>query len=104
NGFNTQAGFINAVLRNYLREEEETRKLLAELQTQQPHIGYSHPEWLVKKWQQKWGADQTARLMEWNNTPPRAFARVNTLKIEAGKLLEQRRGERVRHNFCCGRW
>jgi 16S rRNA (cytosine967-C5)-methyltransferase len=104
NGFNTQAGFINAVLRNYLREEDETRRLLAELKTQQPHVGYSHPEWLVIKWQQKWGASETARLMEWNNTPPRTFARVNTLKIEAGKLLEQWRAENIEYDFVRRDW
>jgi 16S rRNA (cytosine967-C5)-methyltransferase len=104
NGFNTQAGFINAVLRNYLREKDETRRLLAELKTQQPHTGYSHPEWLVAKWQQKWGTDETARLMEWNNTPPRTFARVNTLKIEPGKLLEQWRAEDVEYDFVRREW
>ena len=26
--------------------------------------------------------------MEWNNTPPKTFARVNTLKTDPGKLLD----------------
>jgi 16S rRNA (cytosine967-C5)-methyltransferase len=104
NGFDTQAGFINAVLRNYLREKEETRRLLAEVKTRQPHVGYSHPEWLVANWQKRWGAEQTARLMEWNNTPPRTFARVNTLKIEPGKLLEQWRVEDVEYDFVRRDW
>jgi 16S rRNA (cytosine967-C5)-methyltransferase len=104
NGFDTQAGFINAVLRNYLREKEETRRLLAEVKTRQPHVGYSHPEWLVANWQKRWGAEQTACLMEWNNTPPRTFARVNTLKIEPGKLLEQWRVEDVEYDFVRRDW
>ncbi len=56
-GFHPQAGFINAVLRGYLREFEATKRLLAELKTQHPHLGYSHPEWLVARWQQRWGAE-----------------------------------------------
>jgi 16S rRNA (cytosine967-C5)-methyltransferase len=104
NGFNSQAGFINAVLRNYLREKDETRRLLGELRTQHPHLGFSHPEWLVAKWQKRWGAEQASRLMEWNNTPPRNFARVNTLKIEAGKLLEQWRAEDVEYDFVRRDW
>ena len=88
-GFQSQAGFINAVLRGFLREFDVTRGLLEELKRTQPHIGYSHPEWLVARWQKRWGADHTAQLMDWNNTPPKAFARVNTLKADPGKLLTQ---------------
>ena len=79
-GFGAQAGFVNAVLRGYLREASETKKLLAELKTTQPAIGWSHPEWLVSRWQKRWGAERTMQLLEWNNTPPKIFARVNTLK------------------------
>ncbi len=42
-GFGPQAGFVNAVLRGYLREADETKKLLAELKISNPAIGYSHP-------------------------------------------------------------
>jgi 16S rRNA (cytosine967-C5)-methyltransferase len=84
-GFGPQAGFVNAVLRGYLREFDATKVLLAALKVSQPHLGYSHPEWLVSRWQQRWGAEETAQLMEWNNTPPKTFARINSLKFfEAG--------------------
>jgi 16S rRNA (cytosine967-C5)-methyltransferase len=84
-GFASQAGFVNAVLRGYLREAAETQKLLAGLKTSQSALGWSHPEWLVARWQKRWGAEQTARLLEWNNTPPKTFARVNPLKIWEGR-------------------
>ena len=84
-GFNTQAGFINAVLRGYLREVDATRALLAELKTKQQWLGYSHPEWLVSRWQQRWGNERTAQLLEWNNTPPKTYGRVNTLKYGEGR-------------------
>ena len=104
NGFPSQAGFINAVLRNYLREFDATKLLLAGLKTEQPHLGHSHPEWLVARWLTRWGADQTARLMEWNNTPPKAFARINTLKTDAGKLLTLWREEDVEYDFVRQDW
>lgn len=85
--FRSQAGFVNAVLRGYLREQDETRKLLAELKISQPHLGWSHPEWLVTRWQNRWGAEKTAKLLEWNNTPPKTFARVNTLKFSGTGVL-----------------
>ena len=81
NGFGAQAGFVNAVLRGYLREQDETQKLLAGLKISQPALGWSHPEWLVARWQKRWGIEKTAALLEWNNTPPKTFARVNTLKF-----------------------
>src|ERR1035437_8174034 len=98
-GFNTQAGFVNAVLRGYLREHDETKKLLAGLKISQPALGWSHPEWLVGRWQKRWGIEKTASLLEWNNTPPKTFARVNTLKTDAGKLLEKCRDKNVEYFF-----
>lgn len=103
-GFHSQTGFLNAVLRGYLREFDATKRLLAELKTQQPHLGYSHPEWLSVRWQERWGADRAAQLMEWNNTPPKTFARVNTLKADPGKLLAQWRDEGVEYDFVRKDW
>ena len=85
--FGSQAGFVNAVLRGYLREAEATKKLLAELKISQPSIGWSHPEWLVARWLKRWGVEKTAKLLEWNNRPPKTFARVNFLKIREGRRV-----------------
>jgi len=99
NGFGAQAGFVNAVLRGYLREADATQKLLAELKISQPALGWSHPEWLVARWQKRWGLERTTQLLAWNNTPPKTFARVNRLKTDAGKLLEKWREENVEYDF-----
>jgi len=131
NGFGTQAGFVNAILRGYLRAQDETQKLLAGLKTSQPALGWSHPEWLVARWQKRWGAEKTAQLLEWNNTPPKTFARVNTLNFgragsplpaeppqvengahgvtrptltNAGDLLTRWREEGVEYDFVRGGW
>src|SRR5271156_2475570 len=74
NGFGPQAGFVNAILRGHLREFDEIKKILAELKTSNPAIGYSHPQWLVEKWQKTFGAEKTLQLLEWNNTPPKTYA------------------------------
>jgi 16S rRNA (cytosine967-C5)-methyltransferase len=104
NRLSAQAGFINAVLRGYLREFDATKQLLAELKVNQPHIGYSHPEWLVDRWLKRWGDESTLRLLEWNNSPPKTFARVNTLKADPGKLLAQWRDEDVEYDFVRYDW
>jgi len=103
-GHNTQAGFINAILRGYLREFDATKRLLAELKTTEPYLGYSHPQWLGVRWQKRWGADRAAQLMEWNNTPPKIFVRINTLKADPGKLLPQWRDEDVDYDFFRRDW
>src|SRR5208282_106071 len=51
-GFGPQAGFVNAVLRGYLREFDATRQLLAQLKVSEPPLGYSHPDWLAARWTQ----------------------------------------------------
>jgi 16S rRNA (cytosine967-C5)-methyltransferase len=97
NGFSSQAGFINAVLRGYLRELEDARRLLAELKTQQPHLGYSHPEWLVARWQQRWGKNQPP-VDGMEQHAAAHFAR-EIPKTDAGKLVEQWRAEKVEYDF-----
>jgi 16S rRNA (cytosine967-C5)-methyltransferase len=104
NGFGPQAGFVNAILRGYLREFDETKKNLSELKISNPAIGFSHPQWLVEKWQKKFDAEKTLQLLEWNNTPPKTFARVNTLKIDAGKLIGKWREENVEYDFVRREW
>ena len=103
-GFHAQAGFVNAMLRGYLREFKAARDLLADLKTNQPHIGFSHPEWLVARWQARWGDQKAAQLMEWNNSPPKTFARINLLKADPGKLLAQWREEGVDYDFVRRDW
>ena len=103
-GFGAQAGFVNAVLRGYLRETEETRRLLAELKTSEPARGYSHPDWLVTRWEKQFGGEPTRRLLEWNNTPPKTFARLNTLHTDATKLVEAWRTENVDYDFVTRDW
>lgn len=103
-GYGSQSGFINAVLRGYLREAEDIRKILADMKLSQPALGWSHPEWLVEKWRARYGEDQTRQLLAWNNTPPTTFARVNTLKTDAGKLVERWRAEGVDYDFITRDW
>lgn len=90
-----QAGFVNAVLREYAREKDATQQALNALKTTQPHLGYSHPQWLMEKWQMQWGLEPTRGLMEWNNQRPKTFARVNTLRITSAELQPMWRQEGV---------
>jgi 16S rRNA (cytosine967-C5)-methyltransferase len=86
-----QSGFINAVLRNCLRERETWVKQLEKLQERQPAIGYSHPQWLVQRWQGRWA--DCLPLLEWNNQPAPIYARRNTLRASVGELEAQWKSE-----------
>jgi 16S rRNA (cytosine967-C5)-methyltransferase len=88
NGLQLQAKFINAVLRGYGREMDETRKALEDLRKTRPWLACSHPEWLYRRWGKAWGQNRTTQLMDWNNQPPSTYARVNRLKIDAEQLAE----------------
>lgn len=103
-GYGPQAGFINAMLRGYGREKEATQKLLAELKLSAPAIGWSQPAWLVEKWQQRYGAEDTQKLLAWNNSPPSTFARLNTTRTNAEKIILQWRAEGVEYDFFARDW
>ena len=103
-GYGPQSGFINAVLRGHARERDETRRLLEGLKAEQPGLGYSHPDWLCERWQKRWGAEKLRQLLDWNNTPPKVFARLNALRADAAKLIEQWRSEGIEYDFVRRDW
>jgi len=88
-----QSGFINAVLRTCLREREDWVNRLDELRERQPAIGYSHPQWLVQRWQDRW--IDCLSLLEWNNQPSPIYARRNTLRVTVGELEAQWKSEEI---------
>jgi 16S rRNA (cytosine967-C5)-methyltransferase len=94
-GFGPQSGFINAVLRGYLRERDATVQQLDALKREQPAIGYSHPEWLYERWRTRFGEDKARALLEWNNKPPPTYARLNSLKATAESLAQRWEAEGV---------
>lgn len=66
-GKRSARGFVNAVLRNYLRKppEPEFDGLLEELS-----IGGSHPKWMVERWLQRFGEEGTRNIVNSNNSTP----------------------------------
>lgn len=75
-------GFVNAVLRRFTREKielvyaDEIEKLLVET---------SHPRWLVEKWIDQFGFEETAKLAEANNETPKLSFRFTAKTTEAIK-------------------
>jgi len=103
-GFPQLKGFVNALLRSYIRERDATGKLLAECKIRDPFIGYSHPEWLCDKWESTWGRDALIRLLEWNNQTPRVFARINRLVFSASDILNRWNQEGIEYRAVQKEW
>ena len=79
--------FVNAVLRKLsgnlpeIEQHGDRASFLA--------LKYSHPEWLVREFIAQIGEDQTELLLTANNTEPPVYARVNTLKTTAVRLISE---------------
>ena len=90
-----QAGFINAMMRRFLREREQITRDIADLQDARPALAQSHPDWLYEQWEQRWGREKTVHLMEWNNQPAPTCARVNRLLTDPQRLAKRWEDEGV---------
>jgi 16S rRNA (cytosine967-C5)-methyltransferase len=80
-----QRAIINAVLRGAIRQRTE---LLAQADAQPSFVRTSHPQFLVERWQQHFGAENTEQLCEWNNRPAPMYGRINRLKIDPETFLQ----------------
>lgn len=84
------ASLINGVLRSYLREPE---KVLWPDAGKTPleylEVLYSHPRWMLERWLQRYGWENTVKLCEYNNAPSELWIRVNTLKCSPSELAEK---------------
>ena len=103
-GLAGQSGFVNALLRACTRERDAIRADLARLKVEDVPTGYSHPAWLVARWTARRGPEATLRLLEWNNTAPRVFARLNTLRADTAALLARWKTEGVEFEPDAPRW
>ncbi len=72
------AGFVNGVLRSFLRKRDSlpTGNSISSLS-----IRYSHPGWLVKRYLSRYGIKTTKKMMSRNNLPPESYLRINPAKI-----------------------
>ncbi|MGA1236521.1 MAG: 16S rRNA (cytosine(967)-C(5))-methyltransferase RsmB [Limisphaerales bacterium] len=104
-GLGGQSGFVNALLRNCIRDRDSLKAELKRLKETEPSVGWSHPAWLVERWMSRWSENEVRSLLEWNNKPAEVYLRVNTIKIDPGRLVERwRLDERVEYDFVRLEW
>jgi len=82
------AGLVNAVLRNIIRNIDGIRYPDPEEdQAQYLAVFYSHPLWMVKRWVERFGVEDTKALLTANNERPHLSLRVNRLRTDRSTLL-----------------
>lgn len=81
------AGFVNGVLRNLVRRRKDISfPPLEEKPVEHIALAHSHPEWLVRRWLDEYGAQETIALCRADNRPAPNTVRTNTLKIDRDGL------------------
>ena len=77
------AGLTNAVLRNIIRSKDSIRypdpndDLVGYLSAY-----YSHPSWMVKRYVERFGRQETEELLQANNEKPYLTLRLNALRVQ----------------------
>lgn len=103
-GFEGLAPLVNGVLRSILKEglrvafpdrESSPDAFLATY--------YSHPLWLVRRWLERFGYEETEQLLEANNASPDLMVRMNTLRTtihSLKKIFEEEGVEYTSSAYC----
>lgn len=102
NGFYPLAGFVNGLLRRYIRlteapQPDSNDTLHAPSASADPldsHLDpvarlgvlHSYPDWIVKTWQSALSLEETEQLCQWFNRPPKIDLRVNSLQTTLAEV------------------
>jgi 16S rRNA (cytosine967-C5)-methyltransferase len=79
-----QRPIVNGVLRAASRRQSE---LFARADAEPLFVRASHPQFLVERWRQYFGAQHAEELCKWNNLPAPIYGRINQLRIDREEFL-----------------
>jgi 16S rRNA (cytosine967-C5)-methyltransferase len=71
---------VNAILRTIDRDREYIPAPDTGDDAENLAIRHSHPTWMVRRWLERFGEEETVELLEWNNRRPMHSVRVNPLR------------------------
>lgn len=89
------SGFVNAILRNVIRNKENIMEIDKKDIVEYLSIKYSYNQWLIRKWIEEFGQEFTEDLLEANSEKPNLYIRVNTLKINRDELINKLREQGI---------
>lgn len=80
---------VNAVLRNADRQREDIAiDALSQDETERWSYIYNMPLWLLQRWRNEYGDEETLGLCDYFNEKPRLTARVNSLKADVDSCIK----------------
>ena len=91
------AGFVNGVLRSFLRDDRALPHF--ENPLKELSILYSIPEWILLEWQKAYGSENAEQMASAFNRPSPLYIRANTLKCTPDELREALEKEKVSVSF-----
>lgn len=96
-------GFVNAVLRGFIRDKKEIKYPdIEKNESLYYSVKYACPEWLFNMWAGQYDKETAIKLAEASLLPSKVTVRVNTLKTTADKLigfLENRGVKAEKHEY-----
>lgn len=92
--FKAAAGFVNAVLRSFIRNDKSFPVYNDEIKDLS--IWYSCPEWLCRKWINEYGSDIAESMLKSSIGRAPITLKVNTLKCSCDELINQLAAENIK--------
>jgi 16S rRNA (cytosine967-C5)-methyltransferase len=88
NGFSGLSGFVNGLLRQYIRLGEQLPEPLKLPENTVERLGilYSFPDWIIQVWLDQLGVEETEKLCDWMNQTPTIDLRVNPLRATVAEV------------------
>jgi 16S rRNA (cytosine967-C5)-methyltransferase len=84
------AGFVNAILRSILRQKGEVLYPdIGENPALHISVAESHPLWLIRRWLEEVGLEETKKICAINNQVSALNLRTNTLRIKREDLMKK---------------
>lgn len=81
------SGFVNAVLRNFIRDGKALPK--GDSRAAQLSIAYSCPEWLIKMWLKDYGEDAALAMLTSSVGRPPVTVRLNTCRFTLDDIVNE---------------
>ena len=90
NGFSGLSSFVNGLLRQYIRlnDEELNPLTVTNYKSTVERLGILHsfPDWIVEMWIEQLGETETEQLCQWFNQSPTIDLRINPLKSTIAEI------------------
>lgn len=101
-GLASASGFVNAVLRAIARDRHAPPLPARPVSSNDRaaamrylSVTLSHPEWLARRWYERFGFEATERWLRFNNTPAPLTLRANRLRVAPLDLAARLAGEGI---------